>query len=77
MADASLPYNGARIALGTMHAKERALAKPFARILGAELVVPHDIDTDAYGTFTGETPRAGTMLDAARAKPVLASREQD
>ena len=71
MVDASSPYTGARIALGTMHAKERALAKPFARILGAELVVPHDIDTDAYGTFTGEIARAGTMLDAARAKARL------
>ena len=71
MVDASNPYRGARIALGTMHAKERALAKPFARILGAELVVPHEIDTDAFGTFTGEIVRAGTMLDAARAKARL------
>ena len=56
------------MALGTMHAKERAISKPFARILRADLVVPGGIDTDAFGTFTGEIERFGTMLDAARAK---------
>ena len=62
---------GARIAVGTMHAEERALARPFTRILGTELVIPHEIGKDAYGTFRGEFARAGTMLEAARAKARL------
>ena len=62
------PYNGAGFALGTMHAKERAMARPFARLLGASVIVAEGIDTDAFGTFTGEIARAGTMRDAARAK---------
>ena len=35
--------------------------------LGITLVRP-EIDTDRFGTFTAETPRLGTMADAARAK---------
>jgi hypothetical protein len=31
-------------------------------------VVVDAVDTDAFGTFSGERPRAGTALDAARAK---------
>lgn len=71
MVDALSLYRGVRMTLGTMHAKERALAKPIARWLGAELIVPVGLDTDAYGTFTGEITRAGTMLEAARAKARL------
>lgn len=66
------PYAGERVALGTMHAKEQAMAQPFERILGAEVVVPAGIDTDAFGTFTGEIERKGAMIDAARAKARLA-----
>ncbi|KQY12460.1 hypothetical protein ASD36_27865 [Rhizobium sp. Root1334] len=56
-----------RAALGTMHGKADALSPSFANI-GVDLVVPNGLDTDAFGTFTGETKRQGTMLDAARAK---------
>ncbi len=66
------PYRGASIALGTMHGKERAIAPPFSRVLQAEIAVPPQIDTDIFGTFTGEIERQGTMLDAARAKARLA-----
>ncbi|MFO1055639.1 MAG: DUF6671 family protein [Dongiaceae bacterium] len=66
------PYRDAVIALGTIHGKERAIARPFARRLGAALLLPDGIDTDAYGTFTGEIERYGTMVEAARAKAQLA-----
>jgi hypothetical protein len=61
-----------RVALGTMHGKEQALSAAFVDI-GVEFVVPPDLDTDMFGTFTGETPREGTMLDAARAKAIRAA----
>jgi len=54
-------------ALGTMHGKAAAIAPPLARI-GITLVVPIGLDTDRFGTFTPEIPRAGTMEEAARAK---------
>ena len=58
-----------RIAMATMHGKERVLRPSFAEI-GIELVMPSDLDTDQFGTFTRERPREGTMLDAARAKAI-------
>ena len=60
-----------RAALGTMHGKAAAIAPPLAR-LGIALVVPDGLDTDRFGTFTNETPRLGTMDDAARAKACAA-----
>jgi hypothetical protein len=72
MAEVTSPYHGELIALGTMHAKEHAIAKPFRRHLAAEIRVPAGIDTDRFGTFTGEVPRAGTMADAAYAKALAA-----
>lgn len=59
-----------RAALGTMHGKEAAIAPPLAT-LGISLTVA-PIDTDRFGTFTGEIPRAGSMEDAARAKALAA-----
>lgn len=50
-----------------MHGKAAAIAPPLAA-LGIAVIVPEGLDTDAFGTFTGERPRVGTMLDAARAK---------
>jgi hypothetical protein len=61
------PYAGRLAALGTMHGKEAALAPPLRQQLGLGLVVPQ-IDTDRFGTFTGETPRIGTMRDTAIGK---------
>lgn len=64
-------YGGLTAALATRHGKERVIAPAFAAITGLAVHVPHDIDTDALGTFTGEVPRPGTMRDAARMKARL------
>lgn len=53
--------------LSTMHAKEAAFDSA-AKSLGAQLIVPHGMDTDAFGTFTGEIKRQGDMREAAIAK---------
>ena len=65
-------YRDETFVFATMHAKERAVARPFSRWLGAAVTVAPGIDTDAFGTFTGEIVRQGTMLDAARAKALAA-----
>lgn len=57
----------ARIALGTMHGKEAAIGPPLAR-LGIHVIVPDGLETDRFGTFTGEVARAGNMEQAARVK---------
>lgn len=65
-------YSGATVALGSMHHKQAAIAKPFVLRLGLTVHVPRGLDTDCYGTFTGEVERYGTMFEAACAKANLA-----
>jgi hypothetical protein len=64
---AEQPYAGARAVLATQHGKARAIAPAFARRTGMA-VVESAIDTDRFGSFTGEVARTGTALDAAIAK---------
>ncbi|TVS89494.1 DUF6671 family protein [Mycobacterium helveticum] len=73
-AGASGGYAGAVIAMGTMHGKERQVAPPFADVLGARVVAPPGIDTDQFGTFTGEVARTSEPPAAATAKARLAMR---
>jgi len=75
MPNASLhPYKGARAVLATMHGKSEVIGPALEARLGMEIVVPPIIDTDNFGTFTGEIPRAGSMHDAALAKARLGMR---
>jgi hypothetical protein len=52
--------------LATRHGKEQVIG-PVLLEIGWDLRVV-DVDTDRYGTFTRTIPRAGTQLEAARAK---------
>ena len=61
------PYRGLTAALATRHGKALALALPLQQRLGLGLQ-PADVDTDAFGSFTGEVTRTGTAADAAIAK---------
>ena len=66
------PLNGATAAIATMHCKEKAVAPILNRWYNINLIVADDVNTDALGTFTGDIPRFGSMLDAARQKALLA-----
>lgn len=68
------PYKGCLIAMGTRHQKEGQVAPAFAALLDARVIVPPSLDTDQFGTFTGERPRLLPAIDAARAKASLAMR---
>jgi hypothetical protein len=57
-----------RTVIATMHGKERVIAPVLAEAFGLDCVVPAGFDTDRFGTFTREIERAGSQLDAARAK---------
>lgn len=65
-------YAGRTIAVGTRHGKQHQFAPAFRDLLSADLVAPPDLDTDRFGTFSGERPRAGSAPEAARAKARLA-----
>lgn len=61
--DLPLPYLGQVAALATKHGKREQLAPALSRC-GLDIVVA-DVDTDAFGTFTGDVPRRGTPLEVA------------
>lgn len=59
--------------LATMHSKERVIVPLLSQALGLTLTVPQDFDTDRFGTFTGDIPRAGSQVEALRAKALAAT----
>ncbi len=68
------PYDGMAAALASRHGKEDVIAPPLAA-LGMSLFVARGVDTDRFGTFSGEVPRAGSMREAAIAKAQAAIAE--
>ena len=61
------PYSGRRAALGSKHGKVAQIGPALSAAVGLE-VVPVDLDTDLFGTFTGEIARPGDALHTAIAK---------
>jgi len=57
-----------RAVLVTMHGKEHVIGPVLTRALGLEVVAVDSIDTDQFGTFTGEIPRHDSQLQTAIAK---------
>lgn len=62
------PFAGRTLVLATMHGKETVMAPLLEAGLGVHVVVAEGLNTDAFGTFSGEISRQGTPLDAARRK---------
>ncbi|TNE54865.1 MAG: hypothetical protein EP338_05940 [Bacteroidetes bacterium] len=60
-----------KVVIATMHQKERVIAPILKDQLGLESVVA-EINTDLLGTFSGETERLLSPIDAARQKCRLA-----
>ncbi len=65
------PYTGRSAALATMHRKEEAIAPALISTVGLVVTATPGIDTDQLGTFTGEIPRDGTMIEVAVRKARL------
>ena len=65
-------YSGQIAVVATMHGKERVIAPMLNDAFGLDVHLAIDLDTDKFGTFSREIPRAGSPLDAARAKIIAA-----
>lgn len=65
--DFKQPYRNCCVVLATKHAKSIAIAPPFWEVLQAT-VLEHIIDTDQFGTFSGEIDRVGSVIECARKK---------
>lgn len=69
------PYLGMSASIATKHGKEKVMSPIFHRWLGMQLYRCISVDTDQFGTFTGEIPRIDTMLETARKKAREAVRQ--
>ncbi len=57
-----------RIAVPTLHGKVEIMAPVLEPATGCTLVHVPQVNTDQFGTFSGEIARTGSQLEAARAK---------
>lgn len=64
-------FSGRKVAIATMHIKERVIAPIISSKLGLDPFVP-EMNTDALGTFSGEIERVLSPLAAARKKCEIA-----
>jgi hypothetical protein len=63
-------YHGQSVALPTLHHKGSLIAPSFLRNLGMK-IIEIDVDTDQFGSFSGEVKREGTQRETARRKAQL------
>lgn len=68
VADRTWPPCFAEAVIATQHGKEAVIAAELAEFKLRWIGPPATFDSDRFGTFTRDVPRAGTQLDAARAK---------
>lgn len=61
-------FQNRTIAIATFHGKEKAIAPILEKKLGLRCVVPPHLNTDAFGTFTGEISRLHDPTETARLK---------
>lgn len=64
-------FKGRTAIFVTKHKKENVIFPIFSKS-GINLKLVESIDTDLFGTFTGEIPRSGTQVEAARLKALRA-----
>ena len=64
-------YFNQRVSLLTQHGKELVIGPELLASSGVKIIHTTGYDTDRLGTFTRETPRPGTQLEAARKKARL------
>ncbi|MTJ15119.1 hypothetical protein FJR11_21595 [Anabaena sp. UHCC 0187] len=70
-------YNHRVAILATMHNKEKVISPLLKEHLGINLIVPQDLNTDIFGTFTREIKRPDTQIITARLKAKKALKMYD
>jgi hypothetical protein len=61
-------FAGRRLVIATKHKKEKVLAPVIEKSLGVRSFVDERLDTDSFGTFSGEIERTHDSLATARLK---------
>ena len=70
-------YAGKKVLLASMHQKEIAINPPFAELVGCEIVVADNFNTDQFGTFSGEISRELSAYETLKKKAVAAAEAFD
>lgn len=65
-------FKGRKLIIATKHQKEKAIAPILEKELGVKCIAPENLDTDLFGTFTGEVDRKDDPVTTARNKCLLA-----
>lgn len=66
-------FKGKKVVVATMHKKEEVIGPLFFDAFGVNCTVINGLDTDKFGTFTGEKERLSDPLTTARNKCILAA----
>ncbi len=61
-------FAGRKLVIATHHQKEKAIGPVVEKELGFSCFVPEGLNTDAFGTFSGEVERKSDPLSTAREK---------
>lgn len=61
-------FKGRELVIATMHGKESVIAPLLEENLGVKVMVPKGINTDYFGTFSGEIERYDDPVETARKK---------
>jgi hypothetical protein len=71
-----MSYLKKQILMASKHQKERVVAPIFKKYLGCHLLAS-DLDTDQFGTFTGEVARLKDALSTCKDKAILAAKHSN
>lgn len=71
------PFENRKLVIATKHGKESVLVPILENALAVHCFVPSDLDTDQWGTFSGEVERHEDVLNTLRKKCLLAMKEND
>jgi hypothetical protein len=66
-------FKGRDLIIATMHKKEEVIAPLFYERLGVNVIIPEGLDTDLFGTFTGEIERDADPVTTAEKKCLAAA----
>jgi hypothetical protein len=65
-------FKGRNLCIATMHQKEKVIAPLLEKSLGVACILPANLNTDFFGTFSGEIEREDNALNTARKKCFVA-----
>jgi hypothetical protein len=65
-------FNGRQLLIATQHGKEKVIKPILENSLGVQSIISSAIDTDIFGTFTGEVARPDSPVETLRKKCLYA-----